>query len=348
MRSRNFEGKEARQGKQSTIEAITAPPQTDDTKPIILAPLINHLTPQNYQLNKQHHGSRTSEAQESLVARKGVDAQPEEKAAQPGRQQHHRQELVGYLHFFNPNSLTHTPSLSCWAGLSNRRGNLNRDKKETLSQNYDRFGLVAKLSHTAGGKEKKIKDILLHADADSDSPFSTITTTKTKTTTTTTTTKKDPLTYHSRDRGLLQLTEVKVERDPATGRILRVIRDSNPLRDPLNEIESSSSSAASDKDEEEEEEEGEEWGGIDSDSPEEAARKERKRPLVVRELERLANQPVEKPERHQSEREREWLERLVARHGDDTSAMARDAKLNPMQQTAADLKKRLRKAGLLS
>jgi nucleolar protein 16 len=125
-----------------------------------------------------------------------------------------------------------------------------------------------------------------------------------------------------------------------------VIRDSNPLRDPLNEIESSSSSAASDKDDEEEEEE--EWGGIDSDSPEEAARKERKRPLVVRELERLANQSVEKPERHQSEREREWLERLVARHGDDASAMAKDAKLNPMQQTAADLKKRLRKAGLLS
>lgn len=225
-------------------------------------------------------------------------------------------------------------------------GNLNRDKKETLSQNYDRFGLVAKLSHTAGGKEKKIKDILLHnpPSADSDSPFSPSTTTTTSTSTTKTTTKKDPLTYHSRDRGLLQVSEVKVERDPATGRILRVIRDSNPLRDPLNEIESPSSSAVLDKDKEEEEE----WGGIDSDSPEEAARKERKRPLVVRELERLANQPVEKPERHQSEREREWLERLVARHGDDVSAMARDAKLNPMQQTAADLNKRLRKAGLLS
>jgi len=33
----------------------------------------------------------------------------------------------------------------------------------------------------------------------------------------------------------------------------------------------------------------------------------------------------------------------VARHGDDTRAMARDAKLNPMQQTAADIAKRIKK-----
>jgi nucleolar protein 16 len=52
--------------------------------------------------------------------------------------------------------------------------------------------------------------------------------------------------------------------------------------------------------------------------------------------------------RRQSEREVEWLRRLAERHGDDTGAMARDIKLNPMQQTAADIKRRLKKAGLLA
>jgi len=119
-----------------------------------------------------------------------------------------------------------------------------------------------------------------------------------------------------------------VERD-AQGRITRVIREANPLRDPLNEVLDSDSDSESDDGDD-----GEEWGGIDA-------------PRVVRELEREAAQPTEKLVRHQSEREVEWLGDLVARHGEDVGAMARDAKLNRMQQTAADIRKRLRKAGLL-
>jgi len=46
---------------------------------------------------------------------------------------------------------------------------------------------------------------------------------------------------------------------------------------------------------------------------------------------------AEKKERKQSEREREWIERLVAKYGEDYQRMARDMRLNPMQQTAADL-----------
>ena len=38
----------------------------------------------------------------------------------------------------------------------------------------------------------------------------------------------------------------------------------------------------------------------------------------------------------------------MKKHGQDVDAMVRDRKLNPMQQTAADIRKRLKKAGLLS
>jgi nucleolar protein 16 len=120
-----------------------------------------------------------------------------------------------------------------------------------------------------------------------------------------------------------------VERD-AQGRITRVIREANPLRDPLNDVLDSESES----DDGDDGDDGEEWGGIDA-------------PRVVRELEREAAQPTEKLVRHQSEREMEWLGDLVARHGEDVRAMARDTKLNRMQQTAADIRKRLRKAGLL-
>jgi nucleolar protein 16 len=37
------------------------------------------------------------------------------------------------------------------------------------------------------------------------------------------------------------------------------------------------------------------------------------------------------------------LERLVNKYGEDYGRMSRDLKLNPMQQTAADIKKRVKK-----
>lgn len=63
----------------------------------------------------------------------------------------------------------------------------------------------------------------------------------------------------------------------------------------------------------------------------------------MKQLEDEANRPVEKKPRTASSREAEWLQLLVDRHGDDTAAMARDRKLNPMQQTAADIARRIRK-----
>ena len=64
---------------------------------------------------------------------------------------------------------------------------------------------------------------------------------------------------------------------------------------------------------------------------------------VISELEEAARNGVRKAPRKQSEREGEWLERLVNKYGEDYGRMSRDLKLNPMQQTAADIKKRVKK-----
>lgn len=62
---------------------------------------------------------------------------------------------------------------------------------------------------------------------------------------------------------------------------------------------------------------------------------------VVRMLEREAAMPEIRHVRHQSQREREWLQGLLDKHGNNTVAMARDLRLNPMQQTAAAITKKL-------
>lgn len=64
---------------------------------------------------------------------------------------------------------------------------------------------------------------------------------------------------------------------------------------------------------------------------------------IVQQLEDMAARAPEKKPRKQSEREREWIERLVGKYGDDHKRMARDMKLNPMQQTEADIRKRVDK-----
>ena len=110
-----------------------------------------------------------------------------------------------------------------------------------------------------------------------------------------------------------------MERDPETGNIIRVIskKRDNPLNDPLNDLSDNEQEAHGSKTD------------------------------IVRQLERQAAQEgqdvkARKP-RHQSSRESEWIQRLVDRHGDDTAAMFRDRKLNPMQQSEGDLRRRIRK-----
>lgn len=118
-------------------------------------------------------------------------------------------------------------------------------------------------------------------------------------------------------------------RDPKTGAIIRVQNPSekaNPLNDPLN---SDSSPSSSDEDEDaaprpgNREGRGGRAGGIVSALEESAKHEKKKRPRV------------------QSAREREWCERLVARWGDDWGGMSRDRRLNPMQQSEGDLRRRV-------
>lgn len=124
-------------------------------------------------------------------------------------------------------------------------------------------------------------------------------------------------------------------RDPETGKILRIVHDSpppassqkkskNPLNDPLNELES---------DDELEDGEG--------------ARKMVKGGSkvvggIVEQLEAAAMAGIKKTRpRVQSRREVEWIEALVRSWGENYKGMMRDRRLNPMQQSEGDLRRRV-------
>lgn len=199
----------------------------------------------------------------------------------------------------------------------------NWNKKETLSQNYRRLGLAAKLGKATGGTDRTC--------ATASGP----------------TAAQDPLAVTptsgaGRGGGI---RSVRVERD-ADGRILRVMHRANPLNDPLNDIEDEddddddSDDGVAEEDEMEEDEEDED-DHDEEDGEEDKHGKSGKGTRVVDLLEAEANRPTEKYKRHQSEREREWIERLLAKHGDNTAAMARDFRSNPMQQTEANIKKKI-------
>lgn len=104
------------------------------------------------------------------------------------------------------------------------------------------------------------------------------------------------------------------------GRLAR--HDHNPLDDPLQ---------SEDEDQD-----------LQSDGSRELPGRMRPQNAIVRALEEQAALVPEKKARHQSQREQEWIESLVARHGDNFAMMSRDRKLNPMQQTEADICRRVR------
>lgn len=125
-------------------------------------------------------------------------------------------------------------------------------------------------------------------------------------------------------------------RDPETGKILRVVHDSppagsqkknkNPLNDPLNELES---------DDDDEGEDGEGARDIVTGGS---------RPVggIVEQLEAAAMAGIKKTRpRMQSRREEEWIEALVRRWGENYKGMIRDRRLNPMQQSEGDLRRRI-------
>jgi nucleolar protein 16 len=181
---------------------------------------------------------------------------------------------------------------------------IGRNAKETLVQNYERLGLSARLSRRTGGIEKQQHDL---------TEDGTIPTTR------------DSLTFTSDKSHKIfkerAVEELRVERDPKTGAILRVLEAKprpNPLNDSLNAID-------------------------DADENNDHEGQPMAETEVVKELEELAAQGEKPAVRKQSDREQEWIEKLVAKHGDDHQAMFWDRKLNPMQQSVGDIKRRIKK-----
>ena len=186
------------------------------------------------------------------------------------------------------------------------------DKHLTLSQNYRRLGLTSKLNARTGGTEIKVADAN-HPNEDKQN-------------------KHDSLAVAaSRLATSTGIKTARVIRDHE-GRILKLADNkegwTNPLNDPL---------AALDEHVEAE-------GALESSNgtnhctighdgvvPE----------LEAAALAELANITKKKKLRKQSQREQEWIGRLVDKYGQDITSMSRDRKLNPNQQTEADIMRRV-------
>jgi nucleolar protein 16 len=125
----------------------------------------------------------------------------------------------------------------------------------------------------------------------------------------------------------LEPQEVRIERDPETGVILHVFDDANanPLNDPLNELGDT------------------EMPKINSLGFVPKSRRGAKDTEVTRALEEYALSGVERLKRGQSKGEEQWIVDLVEKHGDDYKGMFWDRKLNPMQQSLGDIRKRVKK-----
>lgn len=121
--------------------------------------------------------------------------------------------------------------------------------------------------------------------------------------------------------------EVRVERDPTTGDIVRVLEDAtenqNPLNDPLTSLDDNDVRELSG------------FAHVPAAFGLETA--------VVRDLQNQAQNGARKPPRKQSAREVEWIARLVEKHGNNFRAMFHDVKLNPLQQSEGDIKRRVEK-----
>ena len=178
------------------------------------------------------------------------------------------------------------------------------DKHLTLSQNYRKLGLTSKLNARTGGTEVKAKDV----DQSKESPLG-----------------QDPLAIAG-SRNVLKtgLKTAKVVRDEE-GRILEVVHeqvDRNPLNDPLTALEQ------------------------ESDLEDSRLSNQERNNGIIPALEaaaeaELAEVKRRKKPRKQSEREREWIKSIVEKYGDDVGAMSRDRRLNPNQQTEADIRRRI-------
>jgi len=190
----------------------------------------------------------------------------------------------------------------------------NWNQNESIAQNYCRLGLARKLNHAAGGTET------LGSNVDEETRRAKV--------------RDDSLVIKSKQPTKIEIGEARIERDPSTGAIISFDdgRKLNPLNDKLNDIE----------DDDEGVWEGfvNDHGVMDGAAPSVPGAADTD---VVRQLEARAAQAAEKKPRKQSDREQDWVGRLVEKYGDDYGKMARDMKLNPMQQSSGDIKRRVKK-----
>ncbi|KAM3418502.1 hypothetical protein BST61_g4482 [Cercospora zeina] len=207
----------------------------------------------------------------------------------------------------------------------------NWDKSLTLAQNYKKLGLAVKLNKSTGGIEKKISDLKQRQSGDNEEEWQGID-------------DIDPLnitSMSSRKKQQIDLSEAKIERDPETGAILRIIEQDLPQKNPLNDP----------------------LAEFDSDSEDEGAAAAEDRVFnlrnqhantgtkgsaaaktdTVRALEEQALRPAAKHKRRQPEGEVQFIEELVRKYGEDYGKMARDMKINYMQRSEGDLRKRIKK-----
>ena len=196
----------------------------------------------------------------------------------------------------------------------------NWDKAQTLAQNYRRLGLTVKLNKNTGGIEKKVSDVPRVESGEQLGGYR----------------KDDALSIaHAKRPEQIDVTEAKIERDPKTGRILRIVEEgtkkANPLHDPLDGLDSDS---------EDMEDEFDQHGNA---PPSLASAMAVPKTAVVGALEQQASRPVAKHKRRQPEGERAFIAELVKKHGEDYGKMARDVKINYMQRSEGDLKKRVKK-----
>ncbi|SCU84163.1 LAFA_0D08526g1_1 [Lachancea sp. 'fantastica'] len=180
----------------------------------------------------------------------------------------------------------------------------NWDYSLTLSQNYEKLGLRAKLQTPAGGQEAKLGASVMKE------PLST----------------PSFLEYDDDEFGPEESasTEQNLTLEPEEEEIpegeARIVRDSEG-----NVVKVIYGTKQSDV------------GSDDIDEAEDPATKTE----TIKELEAYASRPAIKRARKPSGREEAWLKALYEKHGDDFRAMFLDRKLNLNQQSEGDIKKRI-------
>ncbi|QDS75941.1 hypothetical protein FKW77_003195 [Venturia effusa] len=179
----------------------------------------------------------------------------------------------------------------------------------TLRQNYKRLGLASKLNSSTGGKQKTA----LNVDSEGEDQDMADDTFAIKPT------------LQPAD---IEPQTVRIIRDQETGAIISVFDDEdkpNPLNDPLNDLEETPMMKFNS------------LGFVPK------RRDGAKETDVTRQLEEYALSGIERAKRGQSKGEEEWVQNLINKYGDDYKGMFWDKKLNPMQQSVGDLKKRVKK-----